>query len=292
MVRAIQFSTARSEALLKTYQKSVSAKRRQSALFGVILVLMIGISMIVAEVKPSLLISNIGNFFDYFARLAVLENGQIVLTDPAEWFWGLKKWSFSLFETLLMAYVGTVIGGVGAFALCFAASKNLTQATWIVFLSRRFLEFARTVPEIVFALIFVVAFGLGPMAGVLALIIHTMGALGKLFAEVVENIDMKPVEGIAASGGGWLSRVRFGALPQVWPNLASNALLRFEINVRGAAVMGFVGAGGIGQTLLESIRKFYYTDVSAIILMIIVSVMVIDAVTERVRHRLIGEDAK
>lgn len=292
MVRAVQYSATRSEALLKNYQKTVLVKRRQSALFGLILFLLIGISVIAAEVKPSVFINNLSNFFDYFARLAVLENGQLVVTDPAEWFWGWKKWTFSLLETLLMAYVGTAIGGIGAFILCFAASKNLTEATWIVFLSRRFLEFARTVPEIVFALIFVVAFGLGPMAGVLALIIHTMGALGKLFAEVVENIDMKPVEGIAASGGGWLSRVRFGALPQVWSNLASNALLRFEINVRGAAVMGFVGAGGIGQTLLESIRKFYYTDVSAIILMIIVSVMVIDAVTERVRHRLIGEDAK
>ena len=143
-------------------------------------------------------------------------------------------------------------------------------------------------PEIVFALIFVLAFGLGPLPGVLAIAIHTTGALGKQFAEVVENIDSKPVEGVAASGGNWIQIVRFGALPQVLSNFVSYALLRFEINVRGAAVMGFVGAGGIGQDLIEAVRKFYYTDVSAILLLIVVTVMMIDFLTERVRHRLLG----
>lgn len=292
MPRAIQFSPERAASLLRQYEAAIAVRRRRSIYYSLVGMTVILISVYVAEVRPDVFIKNIGNFFDYFGRLTVLESGQLVLSDPAEWFWGLKKWSISLFETLLMAYVGTVLGGLGAFALCFAASKNLTSNSTIVFLSRRFLEFSRTVPEIVFALIFVVAFGLGPVAGVLALIIHTMGALGKLFAEVVENIDMKPIEGITASGGNWMARVRFGALPQVWPNFLSNGLLRFEINVRGAAVMGFVGAGGIGQTLLESIRKFYYSDVSAIILMIIASVMIIDAITEKLRHRLIGEVTK
>ena len=139
-----------------------------------------------------------------------------------------------------------------------------------------------------FALLFVVAFGLGPMPGVLALAIHTMGALGKLFAEVVENIDMKPVEGATATGASRVPTIRFAVLPQVMSNFASYALLRFEINVRGAAVMGFVGAGGIGQDLMEAIRKFYYSDVSAILLLIIATVMVIDLATERLRHALIG----
>ena len=139
-----------------------------------------------------------------------------------------------------------------------------------------------------FALIFVVAFGLGAMAGVLAIAIHTMGALGKLFSEVVENIDLKPVEGTRASGGTWAQQVRFGAVPQVLSNFVSYALLRFEINVRGAAVMGFVGAGGIGQDLIEAIRKFYYSDVSAILLLIILAVMIIDALTEKLRHHLLG----
>jgi phosphonate transport system permease protein len=123
---------------------------------------------------------------------------------------------------------------------------------------------------------------------VLALAIHSTGALGKLFAEVVENIDMKPVEGATAAGATRIAAIRLAVLPQVLSSFASYALLRFEINVRSAAVMGFVGAGGIGQDLMVAIRKFYYTDVSAILVLIIATVMIIDLVTERLRHRLIG----
>jgi phosphonate transport system permease protein len=187
-----------------------------------------------------------------------------------------------------MAYVGTLIGASAALGFCFLASKNVTANASIVFATRRFLEFSRTVPEMVFALIFVVAFSLGPLPGILALAIHTTGALGKLFAEVVENIDMKPIDGMVSTGGSWLHKVRFAVLPQVASNFVSYALLRFEINVRGAAVLGFVGAGGIGQDLLEVIRKFYYADVSALLVMIIATVMLIDAVTERVRHKILG----
>jgi phosphonate transport system permease protein len=136
----------------------------------------------------------------------------------------------------------------------------------------------------------VVAFGLGPLPGVLAIAIHTTGGLGKMCAEVVENIDMKPVDGVTASGASWWQTVRFAVLPQVMSNFASYGLLRFEINVRGAAVMGFVGAGGIGQDMLESIRKFYYSDVSAILLLIILTVAVIDLGTERLRHYLLGRE--
>jgi phosphonate transport system permease protein len=244
----------------------------------------------IAEISLSKFLDNIGSFTSYFYRISHLDNGQWVISNPAEWFWGWKKWFALMGETLLMAYVGTVLGAGAALVLCFLASKNMTQNTWVVFATRRLLEFSRTVPEIVFALIFVVAFSLGPLPGILALAIHTTGALGKLFAEVVENVDMKPVDGVLATGGSWLHKVRFAVLPQVASNFASYALLRFEINVRGAAVLGFVGAGGIGQTLLEVIRKFYYADVSALLVLIIATVMVIDAVTERVRHRLLGEE--
>ena len=200
--------------------------------------------------------------------------------DLSEWFWGLPRWLRLLGDTLLIAYVGTLTGGLTAFASASWRRPIWSSRSAIVFVTRRFLEFCRTVPEIVFALIFVLAFGLGPLPGVLAIAIHTTGALGKQFAEVVENIDSKPIEGVAASGGSWLQIVRFGALPQVLSNFASYALLRFEINVRGAAVMGFVGAGGIGQDLIEAVRKFYFTDVSAILLLIIATVMI-----DRLHHR-------
>ena len=143
-----------------------------------------------------------------------------------------------------------------------------------------------------FAMVFVVAFGLGPLPGVLALTLHSAGTLGKLFTEVVESIDLKPVEGVRAAGGSWLAQIRFGALPQVLSNFASYALLRLEINVRGAAVIGFVGAGGIGQDLLIAIRKFYYQDVSAMLVLIIVCVMLLDMISERLQHRLLALDSR
>ena len=274
------------------YAQAVALKRRQLWLGIVVLLVCVAVSGQIAEISLSKFFQHIGNFTSYFYRIAHLENGQSVLSDPAEWFWGWKKWLGLMGETLLMAYVGTLLGGCAALALCFLASKNITPNNTVVFATRRFLEFSRTVPEMVFALIFVVAFSLGPLPGILALAIHTTGALGKLFAEVVENIDMKPVDGVISTGGSWLHKVRFAVLPQVASNFASYALLRFEINVRGAAVLGFVGAGGIGQTLLEVIRKFYYADVSAVLVIIIATVMLIDAITERVRHKLLGQERK
>ena len=274
------------------YAQAVALKRRQLWLGLLLLAVLVLLSGYVAEISFSKLYQHIGGFASYIDRIFHLENGRPVISDPAEWFWGWKKWLALMGETLLMAYLGTLLGATAAFVLCFLASQNLTQSKGVVFFTRRLLEFCRTVPELVFALIFVVAFSLGPLPGILALAIHTAGALGKLFAEVVENIDMKPVDGVVATGGNWFHKIRFAVLPQVASNFASYALLRFEINVRGASVLGFVGAGGIGQTLLEVIRKFYYADVSALLIMIIATVMVIDAVTERIRHKLIGLEAK
>jgi len=274
------------------YAQAVALKRRQLWLGLLLLAVLVLLSGHVAEISFSKLYQQIGGFSSYIDRIFHLENGRPVISDPAEWFWGWKKWLALMGETLLMAYLGTLLGATAAFVLCFLASQNLTKSKGVVFFTRRLLEFCRTVPELVFALIFVVAFSLGPLPGILALAIHTAGALGKLFAEVVENIDMKPVDGVVATGGNWFHKIRFAVLPQVASNFASYALLRFAINVRGASVLGFVGAGGIGQTLLEVIRKFYYADVSALLIMIIATVMVIDAVTERIRHKLIGLEAK
>jgi phosphonate transport system permease protein len=268
------------------YRAAMRAKRRTTIAGACILVLLILLAGRVAEVDLPKLSTNIHNFTSYFGRIFYLEDGRIVFSDIGEWFWGLSKWSSKLWDTLLIAYLGTLLGAVFAFLLCFSAAVNMTTGKTKLFVARRILEFCRTVPEIVFALIFVVAFGLGPVPGVLAIMIHTVGALGKLFAEVVENIDMKPVEGAIASGATRWQAIRYAVVPQVLPNFASYALLRFEINVRGASVMGFVGAGGIGQDLIEAIRKFYYSDVSAILLIIIAAVMIIDMVTENIRHRL------
>lgn len=272
------------------YGRAVASKRRRSLLGAVILTGCIATAAWAGEVDLITWWANLGKFTSYIGRLFYLENGQPVWTDIAEWYWGIGRWTRLLLETLFIAYLGTALGGLAAFVLCFLAAANLARGPWLLFLTRRFLEFCRTVPEIVFALIFVVAFGLGPLPGVLAIAIHTAGALGKMFAEVVENIDMKPVDGVTAAGASWWQTVRFAVLPQVLSNFASYGLLRFEINVRGAAVMGFVGAGGIGQDMLEAVRKFYYSDVSAILLLVILTVTLIDLGTERLRHYLLGKE--
>ncbi|MCA6107197.1 phosphonate ABC transporter, permease protein PhnE [Bradyrhizobium cenepequi] len=279
-------------ALNDAYRKAVARKRLKTMMAGAVFFGALVVAGIGAEVNLRTLFTYFGNFVSYFDRILTLDSGQRVWTDVGEWFWGWQKWLKLLAETILISYVGTLIGAVFAFALNFFTAQNTSPGPWLRFIVRRLLEFARTVPGIVFALVFVIAFGLGPMAGVLAIAVHSTGALGKLFSEIVENADMKPVEGIRSTGASWLSCMRFAVLPQVSAGYASYALLRFEINVREASVMGFVGAGGIGQELVVAIRKFYYSDVSAILVTIIVTVFVIDITTGWLRAKLFGKEAR
>jgi phosphonate transport system permease protein len=274
------------------YRKAVARKRLRLTLAMAAFFAALVIAAVGAEVNLRTLFTYFGNFVSYFDRIFTLESGARVWTDIGEWFWGWRKWLWMLGETILISYVGTLFGAILAFSFNFFAAENTSPAPWLRFVVRRVFEFARTVPGIVFALIFVIAFGLGPMAGVLAIAIHSTGALGKLFSEIVENADMKPVEGVRSTGASWISCMRFAVLPQVAAGYASYALLRFEINVREASVMGFVGAGGIGQELVVAVRKFYYSDVSAILLMIVVTVFVIDIGTGWMRGRLFGRDAR
>jgi phosphonate transport system permease protein len=278
-------------ALNETYRKAVARKRLRFTVATAVFFAALVLAAVGAEVNLRTFFTYFGNFVGYFDRIFTLENGARVWTDIGEWFWGWRKWLWMLGETILISYVGTLFGAILAFALNFFAAENTSPSPWLRFAVRRFLEFCRTVPGIVFALIFVIAFGLGPMAGVLAIAIHSSGALGKLFYEIVENADMKPVEGLRSTGASWMSCMRFAVLPQVVAGYASYALLRFEINVREASVMGFVGAGGIGQELVVAVRKFYYSDVSAILLLIILTVFVIDIGTGWARGRLFGKDA-
>jgi phosphonate transport system permease protein len=279
-------------ALLHQYGVATAAKRRRAWSLAFVVAICAGLAAWNGQVDGQKFIEGLPRFWSYLYDILPKLRLFHLKADVAEWFWNWDGWLALLAETLLVAYVGTFIGAVIAFSLCFFASANLVRCVVARTLVRRSLEFCRTVPDIVFALLFVYALGLGPIPGVLAIAIHTVGALGKQFSEVVENVDMNPVEGVRAGGANWFEQVRFAVLPQVLPNLVSYTLLRFEINVRGASVMGFVGAGGIGKELLGSIRQFYYSDVSAILLMIIVTVVVIDLLTERLRHRLIGIEGR
>ena len=284
----VQLPEAQLRPLLAGYEAAVRSRRWHTLLIFAAVVVAMGLSSIAAEVSLPTFVDKIGNFTGYIGRLFHLDSGRGVWTDPVEWYWGLGRWLRLLGETLVMAYVGTALGVIGAFFLSFLAATNVTPNRWLSVVVRRFCEFCRTVPGLVFALMFVIAFGLGPMAGVLAVAIHTLGTLVKLFSEVVENIDPKPVEGVSSTGAAWHVAMRFGALPQVLSGFVSYALLRFEINVRESAVLGFVGAGGIGMDLFEAIRKFYYSDVSAILVMIVITVALIDSATSLIRHRLLG----
>lgn len=208
--------------------------------------------------------------------------------DFAEWFWRWKVWMRLLFETILIAYMATILGVIGGFLLSFPAARNLAPNKWVLWITRRYLEIARTVPELVWAIIFVFCFSVGPMAGVLAIGLHATGALGKLYSEVNENIDMAPLEGVKAAGGTWFDQIRYGAVPQVMPNIISYTLLRFEINVRASSIIGYVGAGGLGQEFRTAMSFQEYTDLSALFVIIFVTVIIIDYGSEKLRHRIIG----
>jgi phosphonate transport system permease protein len=260
--------------------------RSTTALF--VLAACVWVAAHVAQFEPGRLIEGVPKLGDYLARLAPPIRASYFIYDVSEWYWGLGKWLALLGTTLMMALLATTLGTVGGAVVSFFASRNLVRSGVLYWVSRRLLEIARAVPDLVWALIFVFAFGLGPLAGVLAIALHTFGAQGKLFAEVNENIDVKPLEGVRAAGGRWTDEIAYGVLPQVLPNYVSYTLWRLEINVRLAAIIGFVGAGGIGVELYDSISLNYVADVGAILLILAVTIFLIDYISERLRLRLAG----
>ena len=276
------------------WQARRKARRSATLFYGGVLLACLVVSAIVSEAFPETLAAGIPRIGEYFRKLAPGLQWQHALSGPktegsvAYWFYRADLWGWMLFETTQIAALATLFGAIAAFCACFGAAVNLApnRATYLV--CRRVLELFRTVPDIVYALILVYALGIGPPAGIFAIALHTTGALGKLFAEVVENADMRPWEAVRAAGGTWLHGVRFAILPQVMPNFLSYLLLRFEINVRGSTVIGFVGAGGIGQELYLVISKNYYEEIGAIIVLVVLTVAVIDILSEQLRSRAIG----
>lgn len=191
-----------------------------------------------------------------------------------------------MLETIYMAIWGTFLSVLFGIFFALLSSNNIAPA-WVVFPARRLMDAARAINELVFAILFVAAVGLGPMAGVMALFIHNLGIISKLFSEAVEAIDMRPIEGIRSSGGGYIHEIIYGVIPQVLPLWTSLSLYRFETNVRSATVLGIVGAGGIGFTFYESFRAFQYDRASTIILVIVISVSLIDILSSRLRKILL-----
>lgn len=223
-----------------------------------------------ADMRPLDLFRDAGNMGTYAASFFP--------PDFDEW----RIYLHELLVTLQIAIWGTALAVVCAIPCGLLCSSNIAP-WWVHQPMRRLMDAARAINEMVFAMLFVVAVGLGPFAGVLALFVHTTGILAKLFSEAVEAIDPQPVEGIRSTGAHALEEIVYGVLPQVMPLWISYALYRFESNVRSATVVGMVGAGGIGVILWEVIRSFEYAQTCAVLLMIVVTVIVIDVISSRLR---------
>jgi phosphonate transport system permease protein len=205
----------------------------------------------------------------------------------------LATYLMSMLQTVGMAFIGTVIAAVLALPLGLLGAKNVLPHWLARFTFRRTSDVLRGVDQLIWALIFVRAVGLGPLAGILAIIISDTGTLAKLYGEAIENIDRKPVDGVRSVGGGPLQAIRYGVLPQVLPVMLSNALYIFESNVRSATILGIVGAGGIGFYLSDRIRTMNWEDASFILLLILLTVYLIDSLSRFIRTRLIqGQTTK
>ena len=195
---------------------------------------------------------------------------------------------YQLIITVNIAIVPTIIGGTLAFCLCFFAATNLVGAGAVRWFVRRSMEVMRAFPEIVIAGLLTAVLSIGPIAAIAAISFHTIGALGKLFFEVVENADMKPEEGLRSVGANWFERVRFGIVPQVLPNFVSYTLLRAEINVRASTIIGAVGGGGIGEVFRLSIGRDHAAKTYAIVILLLVTIVIIDQFSGYLRRRLVG----
>jgi phosphonate transport system permease protein len=252
-----------------------AGKRSWWSLLGwIVLFAVLGVSWHGADMRPFELWSDAGNM-GQFAK-------DFFPPDFTEW----RTYLHEMWVTLSVAVWGTVLALVCAVPCGLMCARNMAPQ-WVVQPVRRLMDTCRAINEMVFAMLFIVAVGLGPFAGVLALWVHTTGVLAKLFAEAVEAIDPRPAEGVRATGATNLDEIIYAVLPQVLPLWISFALYRFESNVRSAMVVGMVGAGGIGVVLYEAIRSFDYASTAAVLIMVIVVVTAIDLASAWLREKVI-----
>lgn len=264
------------------------ALTRRRRLYGTALLLLFAVMMVSAfDLAES---RNAGGFWAGFAQLLDFP-GDVVREAwekrdrlPAN----LAHFLPSLLETLNIAAASTLIGGLAAVVLALLSTRGLARWPRLIPLFRRVMDVLRALPEIVIALVLIFVLGGGPVPAMIAIALHTAGALGKLFSEVAENADLKPVEGLASVGAGWLQRMWLGVLPQVAPNFVSYALLRFEINIRASAILGFVGAGGIGYDLRNTMTWGLgrFDQAAAIFLLLFATIVAVDQLSSLYRNRL------
>ncbi len=198
------------------------------------------------------------------------------------------KYLPALVETVNIAAVSTLLGALAGLVLSLLSTRGLARWPRLIPVFRRFMDILRAIPEIVIALVLIFVLGGGPVAAMIAIAIHTAGALGKMFSEVAENADLKAVEGLTSTGATWAQKMWLGILPQVAPNYLSYALLRFEINIRASAILGFVGAGGLGYELRNAMAwgPGRFDAAAAIFLLLFGTIVLFDQLSSRMRNRL------
>ncbi|MCG7518572.1 phosphonate ABC transporter, permease protein PhnE [Ruegeria sp. Ofav3-42] len=233
---------------------------------------------------------NAGSFIDGWHRIfdypaeVLSEAWEKIDALPAN----LVKFFPALVETINIAAASTLIGTIAGTFLALMSTRGMALWPSLIPLFRRIADIFRAIPEIVIALVLIFVLGGGPVPAMIAIAIHTAGALGKLFSEVNENASLKPVEGLHSVGANWSQRMYLGVIPQVGPNYVSYALLRFEINIRASAILGFVGAGGLGYELRNSMSwgQGRYDEAAAIFLLLFVTIVVVDQISGLLRERL------
>ncbi len=225
----------------------------------------------------------IGRLFDYPAEVLGEAVEKIALM-PGH----MAHFFPALVETLNIAAASTLIGALAGTVLSLLSTRGMARWPRLIPVFRRIMDICRAIPEIVIALVLIFLLGGGPVPAMIAIAIHTAGALGKLFSEVNENASLKPVEGLQSVGATWAQRMFLGVIPQVGPNYVSYALLRFEINIRASAILGFVGAGGIGYELRNSMSwgQGRYDEAAAIFVLLFATIVIVDQASGHLRDRL------
>lgn len=278
-----------SDGRLADIREDYLALTRRKRLYSGIL-----LSLFVALMASGFMIAdarNAGGFWDGIANVFVFP--KIVIAEAwekrAELPAHVVEYFPALLETINIAAVSTLIGTLIAVVLSMLSTRGLARWPRLIPLFRRLMDVMRAVPEIVIALILIFVLGGGPVPAMIAIAFHTSGALGKLFSEVNENASLKPVEGLASVGANWSQRMALGVVPQVSPNYLSYALLRFEINIRASAILGFVGAGGIGYELKNAMAwgKGRFDEAAAIFLLLFITIVVFDQLSSHVRNLMI-----
>jgi len=304
--------TQESRAVMAQLERQ--AKSRRLWTIGLVLILLAGSALALIQLEDRSAgtfrsgLAHLGDFFDDYLppldrevlftparisdrndmRLETLDGERPPTGSLARWQQYIARNSLLLIETLNIAVLSTLLGAVIGLVLAFLGSFRFSPAPWVRVLARRMMEICRSVPDLIIALLFLYFLGRNALPGIIAIGVHTIGALGKLYSEVIDNASDGPVQGIRATGASWAQSMRYGILPQILPNIVSYGLLRLEINLRVSTILGFIGVGGIGYQIFLHISQTHFNSAFAGISLVLVAIVLIDSLSAYLRERIIG----